>query len=90
MQRKKVAPKAKKDDTSWGHVADWYHQHVTESDDTYHEKVIKPNLVRVLGDIKGKHILDLACGQGFFREYFTMAVRCDGYRHRARAHSHRA
>src|SRR3989344_3762249 len=59
-----VSPK--KSDTSWGHVANWYHEHVSESDDTYHEKVIKPNLLRVLGDVKGKSVLDVACGQGFF------------------------
>ncbi|OGG50798.1 hypothetical protein A2763_02255 [Candidatus Kaiserbacteria bacterium RIFCSPHIGHO2_01_FULL_54_36] len=52
--------------TSWGHVANWYHDHVSENDDTYHEKIIKPNLLRVLGDVRGKHVLDVACGQGFF------------------------
>ena len=63
-QKGKVAPK--KSDTSWGHVANWYHEHVSESDDTYHEKVIKPNLLRLLGDVKGKLVLDVACGQGLF------------------------
>jgi len=58
-------PRGKKE-TSWGHVANWYHEHVSESDDTYHEKVIKPNLLRVLGDVNGKLVLDVACGQGFF------------------------
>ena len=47
-------------------MANWYHEHVTESDDTYHEKVLKPNVLRVIGDVKGKHVLDVACGQGFF------------------------
>ncbi|MDO8521993.1 MAG: class I SAM-dependent methyltransferase [bacterium] len=56
----------KNPETSWGHVADWYHQHVSESPDTYHEKVIKPNLLRVLGPIRGKRVLDVACGEGFF------------------------
>ena len=55
-----------KKETSWGHVAGWYHQHVSESGDTYHEKVIKPNLLRVLGSVRGKHVLDVACGEGFF------------------------
>ncbi len=58
--------KTAKPETSWGHVANWYHEHVSENNDTYHEKVIKPNLLRVLGDITGKQVLDLACGQGFF------------------------
>lgn len=59
-------PKPKARETSWGHVANWYHEHVSESDDTYHEKVIKPNLLRVLGEVEGKRVLDVACGQGFF------------------------
>ena len=55
-----------KDETSWGGVADWYDKHLVKSGDTYHEKVVYPNLLRLLGDIKGKHVLDLACGQGQF------------------------
>ena len=69
--RTKVKKKAK--ETSWGHVADWYHEHVSESDDTYHDKVIKPNLLRVLGDVVGKRVLDLACGEGFFAR--TLALQ---------------
>ncbi len=53
-------------DTSWGPVAEWYDKHLEKSGDTYHEKVVHPNLLRMLGDIKNKQILDLACGQGVF------------------------
>ncbi len=55
-------------DTSWGGVADWYNKHLEKGDDTYHTKVIFPNIVRMLGDVKGKKILDMACGQGIFAE----------------------
>ena len=53
-------------DTSWGTVASWYNDHLEKTGDTYHEKVIYPNLLRIIGDIKGKKVLDLACGQGQF------------------------
>ena len=53
-------------DTSWGSVASWYDSHLEKSGDTYHEKVVYPNLLRILDEIKGKRILDLACGQGQF------------------------
>jgi len=53
-------------DTSWGKVAEWYDKHLEKGTDTYHEKVVHPNLLRMLGDIKGKQVLDLACGQGIF------------------------
>lgn len=76
MQRKEINAKSKrpapagkksaKRGTSWGHVANWYHEHISESPDTYHEKVIKPNLLRIVSNVHGKHVLDVACGEGFF------------------------
>ncbi|MEK7480423.1 MAG: class I SAM-dependent methyltransferase [Patescibacteria group bacterium] len=66
-------PQAKKKETSWGNVAHWYHEHVSESGDTYHEKVIKPNLLRVIGDMRGKRVLDVACGEGFFSRALAAA-----------------
>lgn len=65
MNKKAPAKKATKD-TSWGGVATWYDKHLEKSGDTYHDKVVHPNLLRILGDIKSKQILDLACGQGIF------------------------
>lgn len=61
-QKKNTGPK----DTSWQAVASWYDALLEEGADTYQEKVIKPNLLRLLGDISGKKVLDLACGQGYF------------------------
>jgi ubiquinone/menaquinone biosynthesis C-methylase UbiE len=54
--------------TSWGGVADWYDKHLEKSGDTYHAKVIHPNLLRIMGGIEGKKVLDLACGQGTFSQ----------------------
>ena len=50
---------------SWGSVASWYDKHLNEAD-TYHEKVILPNISRLIDAESGDHILDIACGQGFF------------------------
>lgn len=55
----------KKDKTSWGRVARWYDDYLGQ-EDTYQRQVIAPNLVRMLGGIKGQRVLDLACGQGYF------------------------
>jgi ubiquinone/menaquinone biosynthesis C-methylase UbiE len=52
-------------DTSWGNVADWYDEHLS-GDDTYHAKVIAPNLMRVLDLDKKMKVLDLGCGNGYF------------------------
>lgn len=56
-------------DTSWAGVADWYEDHL-KGEDTYHAKVIAPNLMRIVGPKKGMHILDLACGEGYFSRMF--------------------
>ncbi|MDR3642634.1 MAG: methyltransferase domain-containing protein [Candidatus Doudnabacteria bacterium] len=55
-----------KQSTSWGKVAGWYNQLLQEGEDTYQEKIIKPNLLRILAPKSGEEILDVGCGQGFF------------------------
>lgn len=65
------APMTKKDSTSWGGVADWYDEHLTGSD-TYHEKVIAPNLLRIVAP-DHKRILEIGCGQGYFSKLFSKA-----------------
>jgi ubiquinone/menaquinone biosynthesis C-methylase UbiE len=61
-----------KTSTSWDDVADWYHEHL-RGEDTYHVKVILPNLLRLMTLKKGEHVLDLACGDGFFSRAFYEA-----------------
>lgn len=55
-----------KKNTSWGKVAGWYNNLLEEGEDTYQEKLIKPNLMRMLNPQAGEEILDVGCGQGFF------------------------
>jgi ubiquinone/menaquinone biosynthesis C-methylase UbiE len=54
-----------KKSTSWGHVADWYSDHLG-GQDTYHKSIIVPNLLRLMNVQKNERILDLACGEGGF------------------------
>ncbi len=61
-----------KQNTSWGSVAEWYAKHL-EDKDSYHSQVVLPNILRVLDIQKGQHVLDLACGTGFFSEAFYAA-----------------
>lgn len=56
--------------TSWGGVAQWYEEHL-QGDDTYHAKVVLPNLLRVLALQKGEKVLDVACGEGYFSRAFA-------------------
>ncbi len=59
--------------TSWGAVASWYDNYLETSPDSYQEKVIAPNLLRILSLKKGDRVFDLACGQGFFARKFAAA-----------------
>jgi ubiquinone/menaquinone biosynthesis C-methylase UbiE len=59
--------------TSWGEVADWYTEHLAQ-DDTYHAKVVAPNLMRMVAVKQDEVVLDLACGEG----YFSRLLRAKG------------
>lgn len=56
--------------TTWGHVADWYEEHLG-TNDTYHEQVVLPNITRALALDKNDTVLDLPCGQGYFASVFA-------------------
>lgn len=51
--------------TSWGNEAEWYSEHLSDTD-TYHAKVILPNLLRLIDPKKGLSVLEIGCGEGFF------------------------
>ncbi|MFA6105445.1 MAG: class I SAM-dependent methyltransferase [Patescibacteria group bacterium] len=61
-----------KKDTSWGKSADWYDK-MLSSDDTFQNKVILPNLLRLMAIEKGDRVLDVGCGSGFFSREFSRA-----------------
>lgn len=63
----------KRTETSWGGVADWYARHLFGEKRTYHETVIRPNLLRLLALKPGETVLDLACGPGYFAREFVRA-----------------
>ncbi len=62
---------AKKHKTSWNSVAKWYDVLLEDSTDTYQEKVILPNILRIVAPKKNMKILDIACGQGYFSRAFA-------------------
>lgn len=65
--------------TSWGKVADWYHDLLESGEGTYQKELILPNLTRLLGPIAGKTMLDVACGPGYFvREWHRAGANVIG------------
>ena len=61
-----------KQDTSWGEVAEWYND-VVEDANSFQNKILMPNLLRLLAITKGEKVLDHACGQGFFARAYAEA-----------------
>jgi ubiquinone/menaquinone biosynthesis C-methylase UbiE len=51
--------------TDWNDAALWYDDYLNK-EDTYQEKVIAPNLLRMIAPKAGMRVLDVACGQGYF------------------------
>lgn len=67
--------------TSWGKVAGWYDDMLTQSSDSYQEKVILPNLLRIVEPKESMTVIDIACGQGYFsraiQEKGAKVIGCD-------------
>lgn len=63
---------SKANQTSWGGVAEWYEE-LLSGKDTYQEKVIMPNLLRLMEIKTGESVLDIGCGTGFFSNVFHKA-----------------
>jgi ubiquinone/menaquinone biosynthesis C-methylase UbiE len=53
-----------KNDTSWQKVGNWYDSIVGDQGSYYHQNIILPGVLRLLGLEKTSSLLDLACGQG--------------------------
>jgi len=51
---------------TWDIVAKDYNEAVKEKGDTYHHLYINPIVNKFLGNVNGKKVLDLACGNGYF------------------------
>ncbi len=60
------------DDTTWGGVASWYDEVVSDAD-SYQQKVLLPNSIRLCAVKKGEYFLDVACGQGLFSRALAQA-----------------
>lgn len=54
----------KKHSTSWQPVSKWYSAAVGEDGHYYHQHIVLPESLLLLGLKKGDALLDLACGQG--------------------------
>jgi ubiquinone/menaquinone biosynthesis C-methylase UbiE len=49
---------------SWEHIATWWDEHAGEWGDYYHQYLIMPAPLGVLGGLAGLSVIDLGCGSG--------------------------
>ncbi len=65
--------------TSWNNVSESYDKYLS-SDKSYHSEIIIPNLKRIIGNIKDKKVLDIACGQGQISNmFFEQGAEVSGF-----------
>jgi len=53
---------------AWNRFSKEYDKAVGDKGNVYHSIYTVPVLLKLLGNLKGKKVLDLACGQGYFSE----------------------
>lgn len=51
--------------TQWNNSADWYDQNMGTEGDSLNAKIIKPAIFALMGNLKGKSVLDAGCGSGY-------------------------
>ncbi|HEV2359820.1 MAG TPA: hypothetical protein VGZ23_19695 [bacterium] len=49
----------------WEAMAAWYDAKQGDDGDLWHRTLIDPALLRVVGPVAGRRLLDLACGNGY-------------------------
>jgi ubiquinone/menaquinone biosynthesis C-methylase UbiE len=49
----------------WEELSDWWDRKQGDQGDLWHRTLIDPALLKVLGDCRGKVVLDLGCGNGY-------------------------
>jgi ubiquinone/menaquinone biosynthesis C-methylase UbiE len=55
----------------WDQMADWWDEHLGDEGDLWHRALIDPPLLRLVGDVHGLRVLDLACGNGYLSRRFA-------------------
>lgn len=60
--------------TAWQGFGGWYHDLVGSKGHYYHQKIVLPGALRLMGLRPGSSLLDLACGQGILSRHLPKKV----------------
>jgi ubiquinone/menaquinone biosynthesis C-methylase UbiE len=52
-------------EASWDDLSNWYDAKQGETGDLWHRALIDPPVLQLVGDVRGKDVLDLGCGNGY-------------------------
>ena len=55
----------------WNQASESWVDFVRNRKDYYRECMNGPALIRMMGDVKGKNVLDLGCGEGYYSRFFA-------------------
>jgi 2-polyprenyl-3-methyl-5-hydroxy-6-metoxy-1,4-benzoquinol methylase len=55
----------------WDAMMDWWDEKLGDEGDLWHRTLIDPPLLRLVGEVNGIHMLDLACGNGYLSRRFA-------------------
>jgi len=61
----------------WDKVAEEFASRFADGEEFYHKNIIGPSVIDLLGDISGKTILDLACGEGHLARRLANLAKMD-------------
>ena len=56
---------------TWEELANWWDERMGEDGDLWHRSLIDPTVMRVLGPVSGRDVLDLGCGNGYLTRRLT-------------------
>ena len=55
----------------WDQMAHWWDEKQGDEGDLWHRALIDPPLLRLAGEVRGLHVLDLGCGNGYLSRRFA-------------------
>lgn len=57
--------------SGWDQMAEWWDEKMGDEGDLWHRALIDPPLIQLVGEVRGMHVLDLACGNGYLSRRFA-------------------
>lgn len=61
------------DVTGWEQMAEWWDHKLGDEGDLWHRALIDPTVFKLVGEVAGQRVLDLACGNGYISRRFARA-----------------